>query len=108
MQLLHNIMMYQKIFQRLSAHMSHFSRVVIGIYPHLARWENIAIAENDRKNLYETSTSLDRKDMLTEFKLMFFRDEKVKQESERDCALASVEIASRKEKLKADRLARDI
>ena len=99
MQLLHNIMMYRTISGRVSAHMHQFSLLLIGIYPNLLRWENMKVSANAKETLFETSSNLDRKDMVMAFKPIFFADEKVRQEFERDRALASIEIASRREKL---------
>jgi hypothetical protein len=103
MQLLHNIAMFRNIFRRTSAHMNQFLTLLIGIYPDILRWENVKLTANAKEELFETSSNLDRKDMLIAFKPIFLADAKVLQELERDRALALVEVASRREKLKKGR-----
>lgn len=102
MQLLHNMMMYRTIFRRISAHMHQFLTLLIGVYPNLIRWERMNVSADMKTALFETSRNLDRKDMVITFKPIFLADTKVRQEMERDLALASVEVVSRREKLKAE------
>ncbi|HZM08431.1 MAG TPA: hypothetical protein VFC11_08295 [Methylocella sp.] len=105
MQLLHNVMMYRTIFSRISAHMRQFWVVLVGIYPHLIRWEKMKVPTLTKETLFETSSNLDRKDMLIAFKPIFMADAAVLQEIERDRSLATAELASRREKLKAPKSA---
>ena len=71
MQLLHNIAMFRNIFRRTSAHMNQFLTLLIGIYPDILRWENVKLTANAKEELFETSSNLDRKDMLIAFKPIF-------------------------------------